>query len=438
MEKKVIIIGAGISGLTAAREVARRGWTVTVLEARDRAGGRIYTATAPGEALVELGAEFVHGENNATWDQIRRRRLHTVEVPDRHWQMREGGLSENPKFWEELSQASKRINTLTPDQDLQSFLDQAWSLRPEAKWLLKEYVEGFHAADAAEMSLHALVKAEEASEKEKGTRQFRLIGGYGALVKAIYAELLDQDVRIEFSTVAANLKWEPGQVEIAAGRARSGKVFQAHRCIITLPLGVLQNESAPGALRIEPSAEKEKPINELAMGSVCKVTLQFRRQFWPVENFGFIHAKDPAFPTWWSGSIGTVLTGWSGGPRARRLNQASPDEVLFEAIRALAAIFKMEPERIRDALVGGRTHNWDKDPFALGAYSYTPARAGEMPHLLAAPVSGTLFFAGEATDAEGDQGTVHGAISSGRRAAREVVDSWRKRNASVFHVQAHA
>ncbi len=409
-----------------------------MLEARDRAGGRIHSVAGAGGMPFELGAEFVHGEVSSTWEKIRASRLHTVEVPDRHWQMRDGGLSENPNFWKDLGETIERLNTLTPDQDFQSLLDQAWSLRPEAKWLAKEYVEGFHAADAAQISVHALVKAEEASEREKGSRQFRVVEGYSALVQAVCEGLLHKQVRLQFNTVAGKLQWEPGQVEVTAKTASGTQVFQADRCVITLPLGVLQNETGPGALRIEPSAEKERPIKDLAMGSVCKVILQFRMQFWPVENFGFIHAKDSAFPTWWSAPTGTVLTGWSGGPRARRLNQASPDEVLSEALRALSSIFKMEPERIENLLVGGRTHNWDKDPFALGAYSYTPARAGEMPHLLAAPVADTLFFAGEATDTQGDQGTVHGAINTGHRAARSVLQSWRKRKTSVFRIQAAA
>ena len=77
--------------------------------------------------------------------------------------------------------------------------------------------------------------------------------------------------------------------------------------------------------------------------------------------------------------------------------------------------------KIREALVANYAHDWMKDPFALGAYSYAPARMVDMPKRLAAPMSETLLFAGEATETEGEQGTVHGALASGERAAHEIL-----------------
>ncbi len=438
MEKSVIIIGAGISGLVAARELARQHWEVTVLEARERVGGRIHTVMGPGNRPVELGAEFVHGQDNITWEHIRQDHLRTVEVPDLHWQLHNGSLTANHHFWEQLGEASKRINTLTPDQDFQSFLDQAWSLSPNAKWLAKEYVEGFHAADADRISIHALAKAEAAAERQQGTHQYRIADGYMTLFHSIREELKQKDVRIELSTVAKTLKWEPGQIEISAETEAGLREFHAECAIVTLPLSVMQNPSGRGYLRMDPDTGKDAAVQQLAMGSVSKVTLLFSVRFWPVEDFGFIHARDRAFPTWWSNQVPTMITGWSGGPRARRLNRCPVEEIFSEALRALSEIFKVEESRIREALVGRYTHNWDADPFALGAYSYTPARAGTLPGVLAAPVGRTIFFAGEATDMGGDSGTVHGAINSGTRAAREVLEASQQRNARPSRVHAHA
>ena len=86
----------------------------------------------------------------------------------------------------------------------------------------------------------------------------------------------------------------------------------------------------------------------------------------------------------------------------------------------MSGIFKIEREKIQDLMVADYMHDWLNDPFARGAYSFTPAGMIEMPKRLAAPVADTLFFAGEATDFEGEQGTVHGAITSGKRAAKEI------------------
>src|SRR4029077_10821552 len=133
-------------------------------------------------------------------------------------------------------------------------------------------------------------------------------------------------------------------------------------------------------------------------------TLHFRSRFWPVENFGFIHADAAWLPTWWSDERGPLLTGWAAGPRAERLGRRHLEEILEEAIRTLSSLLKVESEQIKDLLVAIYTHDWNNDPFTRGAYSYTPVRMEEMAGHLAEPVCDTLFFAGEATDTGGEQG----------------------------------
>src|SRR5438046_1337663 len=119
-ENSALIIGAGVAGLSAAEELSRAGKRVTILEARDRPGGRIYTIESETKDLpVELGAEFIHGRKNETWDFIRRARLKTKEVPDRHWQPAAGSLKENTHLWDDLESV---FGKLDPDQSEESFL----------------------------------------------------------------------------------------------------------------------------------------------------------------------------------------------------------------------------------------------------------------------------------------------------------------------------
>src|SRR5205809_2301940 len=102
----VIIIGAGAAGLAAAGVFAAEGISAIVLEARERPGGRIFTVPGCVESMpVELGAEFIHGAKNDTWQIIRIAKLKTHELPDRHWMTAKGKLSENKNFWDELSEA---------------------------------------------------------------------------------------------------------------------------------------------------------------------------------------------------------------------------------------------------------------------------------------------------------------------------------------------
>ncbi len=393
-----------------------------LLEARDRIGGRIHAVmAATGGFPIELGAEFVHGERNDTWELIRAAGLQTEEVPDRHWRLARETLTEDTQFWEQLEAVLGRIDPAEPDQDFQGFLRQQKSLEARAKKSATAFVQGFHAADDDRISIHSLAKAEQASERAGGNRQFRITRGYRALLDWLAGELERYEARVHCGTVAHILSWQPGAVEVVATTSAGTRKFRGRCALITLPLGVLQQEEG---LRYEPRLTEKLPsIRALAMGQVLKVALQFKTRFWPVQNFGFIHAEDAPLPTWWSDARGPIVTGWAGGPQASALSGEGQPSIEAEALRSLARLFKLDVERIRGSLVASYTYDWERDPFARGAYSYTPVGMTGMPARLSAPVAGTLFFAGEATDTTGAQGTVHGALASGKRAAREILDS---------------
>src|SRR5512133_1799649 len=109
-----------MAGLAAAGELVSAGYSVRILEARDRPGGRLQTITAGRGLPIELGAELIHGDKNPTWDLIRAAKLRTNKVPDRHWSLSDRGLKEMRDFWDRLGEVTERINTLTPAQELQS------------------------------------------------------------------------------------------------------------------------------------------------------------------------------------------------------------------------------------------------------------------------------------------------------------------------------
>ena len=419
----ILIVGAGAAGLAAARTLSAHHIPVTILEARDRPGGRIYTIASSVDSMpIELGAEFVHGARNRTWDLLRRAKLKTHEVPDRHWLENSGHLVEEHQFWEQLEEVMEKIDPAQKDTDFESLLAALKGIKDSAKWLAREYVEGFHAAPANCMSIKALAKSEAASEKTEGSRQFRLTAGYHEFVQCLLNRVEQADVKIHYRAVVKEIRWEHGRVEMRT--ANGPKPFCGSHALITVPLGVLK--AAGDGLTFQPQLdEKRKAISALEMGEVVKVTLQFHSRFWPVANFGFIHSKQEWLPTWWADERGAILTGWAGGPRATKLSKEHPDSIIAEACRALGGIFKVEKHQIEELLAASYIHNWTADPFSQGAYSFTPAGLTKMLGQLAHPVADTLFFAGEATDANGEQGTVHGALASGERAAREIIASRR-------------
>jgi monoamine oxidase len=105
------------------------------------------------------------------------------------------------------------------------------------------------------------------------------------------------------------------------------------------------------------------------------------------------------------------------------LSLLSNDEICKRALRSLAGVFHLPVEQCRKELLHAYTHNWQRDPYSRGAYSYVAQGGNDTQREFAAPIANTLFFAGEATNFVGHHGTVHGAIASGYRAAGEILRS---------------
>jgi monoamine oxidase len=116
-----------------------------------------------------------------------------------------------------------------------------------------------------------------------------------------------------------------------------------------------------------------------------------------------------------------LLVGWAGGPPAERLSSLDREDLLGRALRSLSRQLGVSRQRLTSRLGGWWSHDWQHDPFARGAYSYSLVGGRDSARQLSRPTEETLFFAGEAADAEGRNGTVHGAIASGRKAATLVL-----------------
>ncbi len=413
----IIIVGAGAAGLAAAYELSKAGQNVLVLEARQRVGGRIYTRTGSHGEPVELGAEFVHGKAPELWELIDEAHLSTREVAGRHRICRDSTLADADDLWEGFSRIIQRVNLREGDRAFASFLTSQTDIPTEWKQFATDFVEGFDAAFADRISLHSLVKEQQASERIQGDQSFRIAGGYSAVVRWLEQQLKLRQVTIECGVSVEMVRWEPGAVALSD---QHGRTFEAPCAVITLPLGVLK----AGSVKFQPGlSEKQRIIQGLEMGRVVKVSLEFRSRFWPEEDFGFIHGGNEWLPTWWSHERGHLVTAWAGGPRASRMATMRPDEIVAHATDALAQIFRIETRIVTEELASVFFHDWTADPFSRGAYTYIPAGLLTAQPELAQPVKGTLFFAGEATALDAQLGTVHGAIGSGQRAARQVVQS---------------
>jgi monoamine oxidase len=221
--------------------------------------------------------------------------------------------------------------------------------------------------------------------------------------------------RLWLNTPVRELRWSRDGIHVRATRSGEDVVVQAKGAIVTLPIGVLHEDG----VRFSPQLPRDKraAIDAIGMGPVVKVVLEFRSVFW---NAAFLQTRPGAvFPTVWSRmpERSPVLVAWAGGDAAHRLLAAGGDPVQ-SAIDVCAALFPSVD--VRAQLVAAHCHDWQRDAYARGAYSYLRVNGNGARRTLAQPVDDVLFFAGEAA-CEEDAGTVAGALESGYRAAGQVL-----------------
>ena len=423
--QSVLIIGGGVAGLAAAQHLARAGLTVTILEARDRLGGRIHTFRHRSLPIpVEFGAEFIHGTPGEIWNISRAAKLVIGSLEGDQWCSQDNALIKCNDFWsrwQKVAAEMKKKGRGYPDRSFKEFL-QTLPFDEETKLSAIEFVEGFNAAHADVISLQHLTISQEESDQIAGQTAYRVLAGYDRVVN--YLSRFDHgDVEIRLNTLVDEIEWRPGHV-------RAGK-YEADMAVVTLPLGVLQ----AWVVRFRPDLpEKRAAAQQMIMGQVVKVFLYFKSPFWEergLENLSFLHARGEKFPIWWTTRpiVSPILVGWAGGPPAEDLAFQSEDRILGAALTSLANALKTTVSILEPRLQAAFVYDWQTDPFSLGAYSYVPKGAITAPVVLGQPVAGTLFFAGEATNADGRSSTVHGAIATGYRAAEEVLLSQRRRAA---------
>jgi monoamine oxidase len=398
----VIVIGAGASGLIAARELERAGFRVICLEARDRIGGRILTVhDSAAPVPVELGAEFVHG---------RPAEILGVGLPLRETL---GDMVHLEAPAADTWRVMEDIERLAGEQNDESFLsfigrrDYTEGERQSATG----YVEGFNAARKERIGIASLAQDAQAAAAIDGDRSFHIVAGYDSLMHAI----APSDVRL--NTIVESIEWRRGAASVHL-RSHS-ESLRAARVVVTVPLGVLQ----AGDLRFDPEpVETLQAARALEFGQAYRVTLLFDRAFWKenerLAKASFILSNERVFAVWWKALPDTpLLTGWSAGPKADPLIGKSQSEIVSLALGSLQRIAGVPLGRLEKSWM----HDWQADPFARGAYSYVPAGALPARRKLAEPVADTLYFAGEATDLLGYGGTVHGAIASAHRVVRQIV-----------------
>ncbi|HEY9481245.1 MAG TPA: NAD(P)/FAD-dependent oxidoreductase [Candidatus Paceibacterota bacterium] len=416
----VLIVGAGASGLMAARELAKTGKKIIILEARDRIGGRIMPLSEADFGYpAQGGGEFVHGEAPVTKALIQEAGLTFVpESEDGEvWATRNGPLALHKSFIEGNQILKEKLEKLESDVSIAEFLETHFGTEEYASLRnsILKMVEGYEAADPRRVSTFTL-KSVWFGKKYHADGWIK--EGYGALLNFLKKEIEGNNGEIIFNSPVVSIESTIGKVIVKT----SNKSFEAAKVIVTVPLPVLKSiEFTPDI------SEKIALAPKIGYGSAIKLLIKFKSQWWKkatpndLSKLSFALCNDD-FTAWWTQyPIETnVMVGWMAGPNVEKNKNLSDDELLDLGILALANTFTVDKEFLRNQIETWKIINWSNDPYALGAYSYTAMDTADAYERLAEPVDNTVFFAGEAMYTGEETATVEGALGSGKEVAGSI------------------
>ncbi len=417
---EVIVIGAGMAGLAAARQLTDWDYDVIVLEARDRIGGRTWTDNSLGLPL-DLGASWIHGVNKnpmsdladkvnaprvaTDYDSITRYKSDGSEVSAQE------DADIDALFEQFYAQVAEWQEETESDASLQEALDMFLSNKRFSRkgmmnllYAINTELEHEYGGDISDLSLW-----EFDQEGEFKGEDVIFPNGYGQLVQSVAQGLdirLGQIVRrVEYSSEGALV-------------ATNGGTFEAKAVLVTVPLGVLKQN----IITFEPSLPKWKmdSISRLNMGVLNKCYLKFPSVFWDDEShlLGYISEEKGQWCEWLNFAAlldQPILLGFNAGEFGYKIESWSDAQIVESAMQTLRRIYGQNIPNPDGYIIT----RWGSDPYTFGSYSHIPPFASGADYdALAKPVD-NLFFAGEATHRKYPS-TVHGAYLSGLRAAEEI------------------
>ncbi|MEE6176203.1 FAD-dependent oxidoreductase [Mycobacterium sp. 050134] len=411
--ESVLVVGAGMAGLSAARNLADAGWPVRLIEARDRIGGRVHTDRGWGVPL-DMGASWIHGAaGNPLVELATRARAQFVPTDYYGWARlavdpRLQPLDYDKKTWRRFVERARdqadgaslaaAVDAAADDAELSG------SDRAQLAFYLTTEIEDEYAANADQLSALTFDQG-----TYYGGDQDVITDGYDALPK-----LLADGLQIALNCpVTAVVRRGDSVIVRAAGRS-----FEGPAAIVTLPLGVLKS----GAVMFDPPLPDThvRAVNALGSGVLSKSYFRLNRRTWQAENafYEYLGAEPGLWSQWFALPVaaGPIVLAFNAGDRGRTVEASSQHDLMAGALPVIRQLFgdDVSPVEVR-------TSGWAADPFARGAYSFhTPGSGLDDRRRLQEPIGDRLFLAGEAVGID-NPATVTGAVASGRHAAGQVM-----------------
>lgn len=432
MKNTVLIIGAGAAGLMAAHALAKAGKKVTVLEARNRTGGRIHTLSDESFFKnTELGAEFIHGDLPVTLNLLNEAGIPYRSASAEMMRYENGNFDGNTWIIEDWDLLISKLLDLQIDTSIYDFLEKEFpgDKYRELRTSVWNFVSGYDTADPRKASAFAL--RNEWQHEEMDT-QHRIAGGYCHMISYLATGCKAKGGKVFLNAEVNHIHWEPGKVKAITA---DGTEYKAAKLLIAMPLGVLKAKPGEqGAIDFSPEIpQHSKAIQQMGFGSVIKILFEFTEQFWldtktehiagkSINEMGYLFS-DEEIPTWWTQAPDTsnVLTGWIGGPAAAEKAKLPDEAITEQGLQSLANIFKRDVAELKGKLIARRIMNWTAHPYTRGSYGYDTIEAPEARKTLNTAIENTIYFCGEYLYNGATMGTVEAALSSGADAAKNML-----------------
>tara|TARA_B100000900_G_scaffold80871_1_gene65133 strand:+ start:187 stop:1485 length:1299 start_codon:yes stop_codon:yes gene_type:complete len=423
-KNKVLVIGAGISGLAAAKDLNDSGYDVTILEAKDRIGGRLYTDRSLGVPL-EVGANWIHDNNPETNPIMKIKKelglkAHKCSVagPAVSFEVlnKEGNKIEiSGKDLEKIefrigifAYLAKYLRPSTNISEIFTFVKKLGLLsfiKEEALFVLIQKIALEQAEDPENVSIEALFEQEGFGDDEA------VIGGFDQIAYYFEKELHN---KIILNSPIEHINYEQDTIKVISGNEK----YEANAVIVTASLGALKKE----VIKFTPELpiEKKQSIKKLGWGTLNKVILKFENKFWSDTDFIVIANKESNFHAWINEEPvckEPVIVANISGKNAKKFENKTDEEVVQIALNELKAVYGNKVSELNSYYIT----KWSLDPYIYGSYSTN--KAGENSQLLrkqlSTPVNSKLFFAGEATSVK-VAGYLQMALQSGVREAENI------------------
>jgi monoamine oxidase len=414
--KKVLVIGAGMAGISAGHFLKLAGHEVEILEARDRIGGRIWTNRE--SYPIDLGAAWIHGSNNNPLTELKNEfSVNTLPTDFDDSLVLDGNspisklklYSAYKKFESFLDEGESYIEESKKNYSLRELLDIIYkqkNLTELEKKLFILFEKGIENENAAELDKASAIGYYKESDKITGQDQL-VVDGYDSILKRLLG-----DIKVHYNQIVRKVDYQNSVSKIYTDT----KTFESEFVIITLPVGVLQRNK----IQFNPPLPKEKveAISKIPFGVFNKLILEFESAFWKSKQTLFYQLNniksqqqdlilnlEPYLNK-------PILAFLYSGENAK--NFEKDDQALSKAKKELFAIFGSSiPDPIRVIKT-----NWFADPFSHGSYTFAARNMKYLTMEYSKPIK-NLFFAGEGTHKEYSS-YVHGAYLSGLREAERI------------------